>query len=49
MGVSKAVKKDEAVAPSVPNVENNANPSGPQLQAPAAAPINTPKIPPLIF
>jgi len=37
------------VAPTEPNVEITANPIGPQLQAPAAAPITEPNMPPLIF
>ena len=38
-----------AVAPTEPKVEITANPTGPQLHAPAAAPIIEPAIPPLIF
>ncbi len=43
------VRNAVAVAPTEPNVEITANPIGPQLHAPAAAPIIEPKIPPPIF
>jgi len=49
IGISKVVKNAEAVAPKVPNVEINANPTGPQLQAPAIVPINELKTPVPIF
>jgi hypothetical protein len=38
-----------AVAPTEPNVEITANPTGPQLQAPATEPTIEPTILPLIF
>ena len=43
------VRKEVAVAPTEPKVEITANPIGPQLQAPAEAPIIEPKRPPPIF
>ena len=43
------VRNAVAVAPTEPNVEITANPIGPQLHAPAAAPIIEPKTPPPIF
>ena len=49
IGISKLVKKEEAVAPILPNVEMIANPIGPQLHAPATEPIKDPNNPPPIF
>jgi len=49
IGISKFVRNAKVVAPTEPNVENNANPIGPQLQAPAIEPMNEPNILPLIF
>ena len=43
------VKNAVAVAPTEPKVEITANPIGPQLHAPAAAPIIEPRILPPIF
>ena len=43
------VKNAVAVAPTEPKVEITANPIGPQLQAPAAAPMIDPIRPPPIF
>ena len=43
------VKKAVADAPTDPNVDMTANPIGPQLHAPATAPIKDPKTPPPIF
>ncbi len=48
-GISKVVKKDVAIPPMLPNVEITAKPIGPQLHAPAAAPINEPITLPPIF
>jgi hypothetical protein len=49
IGISKFVRNADAVAPIVPKVEIIANPIGPQLHAPAAAPIKDPNTLPLIF
>ncbi|CAD6515110.1 hypothetical protein NMT12_20152 [metagenome] len=49
IGSSKFVRNEKAVAPTEPNVEMAANPTGPQLQAPAIDPINELKRLPLIF
>ena len=43
------VKKEVVVAPTEPKVEITANPTGPQLQAPAEAPTIEPKTLPPIF
>jgi hypothetical protein len=44
------VRSEVATPPIVPNVEIIANPTGPQLQAPADTPRNEPtKLPPILF
>ncbi len=47
-GISYEVRNAVATPPTVPNVEIIANPTGPQLQAPADAPISDPRKPPLV-
>ena len=48
-GISYSVRKDVATLPAVPKVVITVNPIGPQLQAPADAPIKEPNILPPIF
>ena len=48
-GISYSVRKVVATLPAVPKVVITANPIGPQLQAPADAPIKEPNILPPIF
>ena len=48
-GISYSVRKVVATLPAVPKVVITANPIGPQLQAPADAPIKDPSILPPIF
>jgi hypothetical protein len=49
-GISYVVRSEVATPPMVPKVEIIANPIGPQLQAPADAPMIEPtKLPPIRF
>ncbi len=48
-GISYSVRKDVATLPAVPKVVITVNPIGPQLHAPAVAPINDPSRLPPIF
>ena len=48
-GISYSVRKDVATLPAVPKVVITVNPIGPQLHAPADAPIKDPRILPPIF
>jgi len=49
IGISYSVKNAVVVPATVPNVERRENPSGPQLQIPADAPIIAPiMLPPIL-